>query len=103
MMLRRMGLETALASNGADAIARAVAEPWDVVFMDVRMPGIDGLEATRRIRQQLAGRKLRIVALTANAMEEDRAACLAAGMDDFITKPVGQEELRARLAAWLTG
>jgi len=103
MMLRRMGLETALASNGSDAIARAVAEPWDVVFMDVRMPGIDGLEATRRIRQQLAGRKLRIVALTANAMEEDRAACLAAGMDDFITKPVGQDELRARLAAWLTG
>jgi len=103
MMLRRMGLETGLAANGADAVARAVAEPWDVVFMDVRMPGIDGLEATRRIRQQLAGRKLRIVALTANAMEEDRAACLAAGMDDFITKPVGQDELRARLAAWLTG
>jgi len=102
MMLRRMGLETGLATNGADAVARAVAEPWDVVFMDVRMPGIDGLEATRRICQQLKGRKLRIVALTADPMEEDRAACLAAGMDDFIVKPVKQDELRARLAAWLT-
>jgi len=101
MMLRRFGIETALVTSGYDAIDRAVDEPWDVVFMDLRMPGIDGLETTRRIRQRLAGRPLRIVALTANAMEEDRADCAAAGMDDFITKPVKQAELRKRFEGWL--
>jgi CheY-like chemotaxis protein len=69
--------------------------------MDLRMPGIDGLETTRRIRQRLAGRPLRIVALTANAIDEDRADCMAAGMDDFITKPVKQSELRRLLEMWL--
>jgi signal transduction histidine kinase/CheY-like chemotaxis protein len=101
MMLRRFGLDTVLVTNGYDALERAVHEPWDLVLMDLRMPGIDGLETTRRIRQQLAGRPLRIVALTANAMEEDRAECLAAGMDDFITKPVQREELYGRLERWL--
>ena len=101
MMLRRLGLETTLATNGYDAIKRAVHETWDVVFMDLRMPGIDGLETTRRIRRRLDGRPLRIVALTANAMEADRAECLAAGMDDFITKPVRREDIRSRLERWL--
>ncbi len=101
MMLRRLGLETTLITNGYDALERAVTETWDVVFMDLRMPGIDGLETTRRIRRRLNGRPLRIVALTANAMEEDRAECLVAGMDDFITKPVQREELRNRLERWL--
>ena len=101
MMLRRFGVETTLVASGYDAIDRAVDEPWNVVFMDLRMPGIDGLETTRRIRQRLAGRPLRIVALTANAMDEDRADCTAAGMDDFITKPVKQSELRRLLEMWL--
>lgn len=101
MMLRRLGLETVLVKNGYDAVERAMNENWDVVFMDLRMPGIDGLEATRRIRRQLNGRPLRIVALTANAMDQDRAECLAAGMDDFITKPVQRDELHRRLNRWL--
>jgi signal transduction histidine kinase/CheY-like chemotaxis protein len=101
MMLRRCGLETTLVTNGHDALEHAVHEKWDIVFMDLRMPGIDGLETTRLIRRHLEGRPLRIVALTANVMEEDRAECLAAGMDDFITKPVQREELRNRLERWL--
>ncbi|PAW72287.1 MAG: hypothetical protein B9S26_03230 [Opitutia bacterium Tous-C4FEB] len=83
------------------AIERAVNEPWDIVFIDLRMPGIDGLETTRRIRHRLAGQPLLIVAMTANAMDDDRADCMAAGMDDFVTKPVKQAELRKRLEGCL--
>ena len=101
MMLKRLGLETVLVNNGHEAVDLATRETWDLVFMDLRMPGIDGLESTRRIRLRLDGRPLRIVALTANAMPEDREVCLAAGMDDFITKPVKFNELSAQLERWL--
>jgi len=69
--------------------------------MDMQMPVMDGVEATRRIRERLGDRPLHIVALTANARQEDREACLAAGMDDFVAKPVRQEELRLCLEKWL--
>jgi signal transduction histidine kinase/CheY-like chemotaxis protein len=101
MMLSRFSITTTLVASGGEAIERAVNEPWDAVFIDLRMPGIDGLETTRRIRQRLAGRPLLIVAMTAKAMDDDRADCMAAGMDDFITKPIKQAELRKRLAGWL--
>ena len=101
MLLSRFGLTTTLVAGGDEAIERAVNEPWDIVFIDLRMPGIDGLETTRRIRHRLAGRPLLIVAMTANAMDDDRADCMAAGMDDFVTKPVKQAELRKRLEGWL--
>jgi two-component system, sensor histidine kinase len=101
MLLSRFGLTTTLVAGGEEAIERAVNEPWDIVFIDLRMPGIDGLETTRRIRHRLAGRPLLIVAMTANAMDDDRADCMAAGMDDFVTKPVKQAELRKRLEGWL--
>ena len=76
------------------------ASPIDLVLMDVQMPGSDGIEATRRIRAAEAERDARtpIVALTANAYEEDREACLAAGMDGFLTKPLDRERLAAVLA-----
>jgi signal transduction histidine kinase/CheY-like chemotaxis protein len=101
MMLSRFSITPTLVASGGEAIERAVNEPWDAVFIDLRMPGIDGLETTRRIRQRLAGRPLLIVAMTAKAMDDDRADCMAAGMDDFITKPIKQAELRKRLAGWL--
>ncbi|MDD2762477.1 MAG: ATP-binding protein [Opitutaceae bacterium] len=101
MLLERLGLETVLVDNGEEAVDRAVREPWDAVLMDLRMPGIDGWETTRRIRRRLEGRSLPIIALTANAMAEDRAACARAGMNDFLTKPVKHDELRACLGHWL--
>jgi CheY-like chemotaxis protein len=79
----------------------AAAGSWDAILMDCQLPGLDGLEATRRIRVQRAGRPLPIIALTANASARDRADCLAAGMDDFLTKPLRVELLAAALQKWL--
>ncbi len=101
LILQKLGLESALAGDGKAAVEAVAAEKFDAVLMDCQMPGMDGLEATRRIRTYLAGRPLPIIALTANAMNADRLACTAAGMDDFLAKPVRQEELRAVLVRWL--
>ncbi|WP_175414858.1 ATP-binding protein [Nibricoccus aquaticus] len=101
VMLQRLGLEVMLVDNGLDAVERALAGGWSLVLMDVRLPGIDGQEATRRIRERLRGASLPIVALTANAMPTDREACLIAGMDDFLTKPVQREQLVSCLRRWL--
>jgi CheY-like chemotaxis protein len=97
-LLARMGYRTDVAGNGLEAIDALQRQPYDVVLMDVQMPELDGLAATRRIRQ-LSSEELgangqpRIIAMTASAMEEDREQCLIAGMDDFISKPVRVEEL----------
>ncbi|MFA5057073.1 MAG: response regulator, partial [Opitutaceae bacterium] len=101
MMLERLGLEASLVDNGREAEDRAAREPWDAVLMDLRMPGIDGVETTRRIRRRLEGRSLPIIAVTANAMADDRAECTEAGMNDFLSKPVKQDELRACLERWI--
>ncbi|MBS0663444.1 MAG: response regulator [Verrucomicrobia bacterium] len=101
LMLVRLGLEVAVVDNGDAAVALATQGTWNAVLMDCQMPGMDGYEATQRIRGRLNGRRLPIIALTANALHTDREACLAAGMDDFLTKPVRSEELQACLARWI--
>ena len=101
LLLKKLGVECVTVADGAASVEVATLERWDAVLMDCQMPGMDGYEATRQIRARLAGRPLPIIALTANAMTGDREACLAAGMDDFIAKPIRQEELRACLERWL--
>ena len=91
-----MGYQADVAGNGIEALEAVVRQPYDVVFMDVQMPEMDGLEATRRIRAEVPDSP-RIVAMTANAMDGDREACLEAGMDDYVSKPIRIEELVAAL------
>jgi PAS domain S-box-containing protein len=98
-LLERMGYATDLAVNGLEAIEALAARDYDVVLMDVQMPDLDGLEATRRIRADWPGRPVRIIAMTANAMEGDRETCLEAGMDDYLSKPIRPDELAAALLA----
>ncbi len=102
-LLERMGYGAIVAADGLQAIAALERADYDIVLMDVQMPELDGLEATRRIRARWPARALRIVAMTANAMEGDREACLAAGMDDYLSKPIRPDELAAALAAAPTG
>ncbi len=98
-LLQQMGYRADLASNGIEAIESLARQDYDVVLMDVQMPEMDGLEATRRIVERWpAGARPRIVAMTANAMQGDRDACLAAGMDDYLTKPIRVEQLTAALS-----
>ena len=98
-LLERMGYAAAVAGNGFEVLDHLDREPCDVVLMDVQMPEMDGLEATRRIRARWPDRRLRIVAMTANAMDGDREMCLAAGMDDYISKPIQPEALAEALRA----
>ena len=93
-LLQQMGYRADLASNGLEAVESVQRQDYDVVLMDVQMPEMDGLEAARRITAAVpAGARPRIVAMTANAMQGDREACLAAGMDDYLTKPIRVEQL----------
>ncbi len=101
LLLQRLGLDCVVVGGGAEAVAAAEHGPWDAVLMDCQMPGMDGFEATRQIRRKFSREQLPIIALTANAMASDRAACEAAGMNDFLAKPVHQEQLRLCLEKWL--
>jgi PAS domain S-box-containing protein len=96
-VLQRFGYRADVAGNGAEAIAALRRQYYDVILMDVHMPEMDGLEATRRICAEWPQARPRIIAMTANAVQGDREVCLSAGMDDYISKPVRIEELRAAL------
>ena len=101
-MLDRLGYEADVVASGTEALAALVARPYDLVFMDMQMPDMDGLEATRRIRRLEADRgdvPVQVIALTANVSPEDRAACFEAGMNSFLGKPLRIEELRTVLHA----
>ncbi|MBI5710900.1 MAG: response regulator [Candidatus Eisenbacteria bacterium] len=101
--LEHFGAQVDLASDGRQALAALAAHPYDVVFMDVHMPEMDGFEATAEIRRRERGTGARvpIVAMTASAMAGDREHCLAAGMDDYVTKPVRPERLFEVLSRWI--
>ena len=101
-MLEKLGYRVDVAGNGMEALAAICRHQYPLVFMDCQMPELDGLETTRLIRsQEQSGIHLPIIAMTANAMEGDREACLKAGMDDFISKPIVADQLREILSRWL--
>lgn len=94
-MLRQLGHEVSMVGNGREAVERQAATPFDLIVMDVWMPEMDGVEACRRIREQEVGtgRRTPIIALTAHAIRGDRDSCLAAGMDEYLTKPIRRQIL----------
>ena len=94
LFLKKFNITPRIATNGESAVKLATAETFDLILMDCQLPGMDGLEATRQLRRKLAaGRPVRIVALTANTSRQIRESCLAAGMDDFLPKPIRLEAL----------
>jgi CheY-like chemotaxis protein len=100
-LLKRLGWTVSLACNGFDAIAALERENFGLVLMDVQMPVMDGLMATREIRRRFAPEcQPAIIAFTANTLPGDREACLAAGMDDYLSKPVNATEMSAKLERW---
>ena len=102
-LLQQFGYSADIASNGIESLAALEKQPYDVVFMDMQMPGMDGLEATRRIREiekTSSRRRVTIIAMTANAMLGDRERCLASGMDDYLAKPVRPEALQGVIEKW---
>jgi hypothetical protein len=102
-LLERWGHHVEVASNGQIALDMAANRQFDVILMDMMMPVMDGLEATRHIRAAETGRRTPIIAMTANAMASDRERCLAAGMDDYISKPIKASELKQMLQLYATG
>lgn len=101
-MLTKLGLVVEVVADGCEAVERARSGGHDLIFMDCELPGMDGLAATRAIRsEEPAGRRVPVVAMTGAATPEDRARCLAAGMDDHVAKPIGLAQLTSLLLRWL--
>jgi CheY-like chemotaxis protein len=97
------GFEVIVVRNGAEALSAVQSAAPNLILMDIQMPGMDGLEATRRIRRQNGLSSVPIVALTALAMPGDRERCLQAGADDYLTKPINLRALNTTIEALLTG
>jgi CheY-like chemotaxis protein len=100
LRLEKLGCRADVAQNGREAVDAVAVVAYDVILMDCQMPVMDGFEATAHIRRR-GGRRVPIIALTANAMEEDRERCLQAGMDDYLSKPVRNQELSEKLSHWI--
>nr|MCH9673350.1 response regulator [Gammaproteobacteria bacterium] len=101
-MLRRLGYETAVVANGAEAIEMLSRQTYDLILMDCQMPVMDGYEATRSIRaNEEKGTRVPIIALTGHAMADDAKQCFAAGMDDYLSKPVQLNDLSRTVSTWL--
>jgi len=99
--LSKLGYRADVVSNGSEAIASLERQPYDLIFMDVQMPEMDGLEASRRIRDRWTdARKPVIIAMTANAMQGDRDKCVQAGMDDYIPKPISIQAIKTIMERW---
>jgi CheY-like chemotaxis protein len=99
--LQRKGYEVALAVDGLQGVTMATSGGYDLILMDMSLPELDGWEATRRVRDAEAGRRVPIIALTAHAMSGDREKAMAAGCDDYDTKPVELERLLGKIEALL--
>jgi CheY-like chemotaxis protein len=99
LILKRMGYNPDIAENGKEVLAQLQQQPYDIIFMDIQMPEMDGLKATRTIRSDNGHQPL-IIAMTANATRQDREECLAQGMNDYLAKPVNIEELIRMLEKW---
>ncbi|MFS8808852.1 response regulator, partial [Synechococcus sp. R6-10] len=102
-MLQKLGCAVDVAENGQQALERLACASYDIVLMDMQMPVMDGLTATRLLRQreQQTGNHQIVIALTANAMQSDREVCFEAGMDDYLSKPLTLDALQATLRRWV--
>ena len=101
-MVQKLGYRADLVANGKEALDALSRAPYGLVFMDCQMPEMDGFEACREIRNRdLPTSRIPIIAITANAMKGDRERCLAAGMDDYVSKPFKQDDLKNVIEKWI--